>query len=248
MEIDDTNQNRMSAAVRAWMTLQLGKFPGLRESNRKSIEYIFDDEADNYVSEPGFKLPKAMEDQRKLLLGYVRLRVTVDSLSECQYYLRRYPFRDLPVTRSSHVINICEMYFSRCFQFKQQLKAYLNVLETHAPSVFAIGPIMKQFNRAFERELKIRNQIHHHEQFSNTAIERLMLADAAWGENRGEGNCEYRLLTKFWIGEIRDTTCRLEGILEGLAKATLESCTFLSKYNVPPQKLQNEIDKRPLAN
>ena len=240
--LEDTYRNRMATAIRAWMAFELEKYPGWRESNRKKFGCILAMKTEDYDSEPDFTFPKEMEDQRILIVGYLTLTLTVDSLRECQYYLRRFPFRDLPVTRSSHVINVCEMYFSRCYQFKQRLKNYLNALDAQVPVTLSVGPALKQFGKVFDRELKIRNQIHHHNQYSDITIDRFYLQNTAWAKDWLGRDCEYRQLTRFWIGEIRRTVGSLEKILEDIARLTLENCVFLSKFNVPAQRLQKEIE------
>ena len=241
--LEDTFRNRMSAAIRAWMAFVLEKYPGWREMNRKKIGRIFEMRTEESDVEVDFILPEDIEGQRLLVLGYAQLLVTVELLGEYQYYLRRFPFRGLPVTRSRHVTNVCEMYFSRCYQFKQLFKIYLCCLKTQVPNV-DIGRGLKQFDKAFGRELKTRNQIHHREGFSDISIDRLFLQEIAWGKDSPGRDYEYRRATRFWIEEIRLTVGRLEEVLENAAKATLEHCTFLSKFNIPPEQLQEKIDVR----
>ena len=231
--LEDTFHNRMSAAIRAWMAFVLEKYPGWREMKRQEIGYVFEMRTEESDVEVDFVLPEDIEGQRLLVLGYVRLLVTVELLGECQYYLRRFPFRGLPVTRSRHVTNVCEMYFSRCYQFKELFKNYLGCLKAQVPNV-DIGRTLKQFDKAFGRELKTRNQIHHHGGFSDISIDRLFLQETAWRGDSPGRDYEYRRAARFWIEEIRLTVGRFEEVLENVAKATLENCPFLSKFELAP--------------
>lgn len=237
-KLRDTYCNRMSIATREWIKHFYDSNPVWRKYIREKLSNIVFDYSD--FDEKG-TLSQEVEDQRVLIVEYVTLNVMIEEIQHCEYYLRRFPFRGLPVDRSSHVTNICEMYFNKCYQFKERLKRYLNTLKTQVPSL-EVGPAIKMYSRIFDRELRARNAIHHRERFSDVTIERIflyerMLTDVA------VRNQEYRRAASFWIREIQSTILRLNQIVEEVAKTTLEGVSFLSQYNVPPSETAVTIER-----
>ncbi|MDE0000538.1 MAG: hypothetical protein OXQ89_22575 [Rhodospirillaceae bacterium] len=236
----DTYRNRMSIANRQWTKELFERNPSWRKYTREKLSNILLENNRNDFDETG-TLPQEIEHQRVLMLGYITLNVMIEEVQECEYYLRRFPFQDLPVDRSSHVTNICEMYFSKCYQFKERLKQYLNTLKVQVPGL-EVGPVIKQYRRIFERELKVRNAIHHEERFSDLTIEKLFLKEKILADQAVRYD-EYRRVTSFWIREIQATVLRLNQIVEAVAKATIENVSFLSKFNVPPNEIHVTIER-----
>ena len=235
-KLEDTYRNRMSIANRKWIKELYERNPSWRKYTREKLSNILLE--NNDFDETG-TLPQEIENQRVLMLGYITLNVMIEDIQECEYYLRRFPFLDLPVDRSSHVTNICEMYFNKCYQFKDRLKKYLNTLKVQVPGL-EVGPVIKQYSRMFGRELKARNAIHHKDRFSDLTIEKLFLKEKILTDQAVRDH-EYRRVTSFWIREIQATVLRLNQIVEAVAKATIESVSFLSQYNVPPNEVHLTI-------
>ena len=234
----DTYRNRMSIATREWMKEFYEGNPVWRKYIRKKLSSILSETTD---FDETATLPQETENQRELIVGYITLNIMVDDIQECEYYLRRFPFRDLPVDRSSHVTNVCEMYFSKCYQFKERLKKYLNIFKNQVPGL-QVGPVIKQYSRIFERELKSRNAVHHHERFSDLTIEKVFLNEKILTD-LADRDYEYRRATRFWIREIQSTVLTLDQIVEEVAKATLEKVPFLSRFNVPPKEVHVTIKR-----
>ena len=224
-KLKDTYRNRMSIATREWTKEFYERNPIWRKYFRKKLSNILFDTNDFDVKDP---LPKEVEDQRVLIVEYITLNLMIEDIQQCEYYLRRFPFRGLPVDRSSHVANICEMYFNKCYQFKDRLKKYLNTLKAQVPSL-EVGPVIKKYSRIFDRELKARNSIHHRERFSDLTIEKIFLYERM-PTDLAVRDPEYRKATGFWIREIQSTTLRLNQIVEAVAKTTLEDVSFLSQF------------------
>lgn len=234
----DTYRNRMSIATREWTKEFYERNPTWRTYIRKKLSSILWGTTD--FDETGTLTPES-ENQRALVVGYITLNIMVDDIQQCEYYLRRFPFRDLPVDRSSHVTNVCEMYFSKCYQFKERLKQFLNILNAQVPGL-QVGPVIRQYNRIFERELEARNAIHHEEKFSDLTIEKIFLSEKVMTDPAGR-DYEYRRATRFWIREIQSTVIKLNQIIEAVAKATIEHLPFLSQYNVPPNEIHVTIER-----
>ena len=237
-KLKDTYRNRMSIATRQWTKEFHDSNPIWRKHIREKLSYILSETTD---FDDKSALPKEIENQRVLIVGYITLNVMIEDIQQCEYYLRRFPFRGLPVDRSSHVTNICEMYFNKCYQFKDRLKKYLTTLKSQVPGL-EVGSAIKQYNRIFEQELKARNAIHHKEQFSDLTIEKIFLNEKML-TNLAVRDYEYRRATGFWIREIQSTVLILNQIVEAVAKATIERVPFLSQFNVPPNEIQVRIER-----
>ena len=231
-KLRDTYRNRMSMATREWTKQFYDRNPVWRKYIREKLSNIIFETSDS--DEKG-TLPQEVEDQRVLIVEYITLNLMIEEIQQCEYYLRRFPFRGLPVDRSSHVTNICEMYFNKCYQFKDRFKRYLNTLKAQAPSL-EVGPAIRMYSRMFDRELKARNAIHHRERFSDLTIEKIFLYERM-PTDVAVRDYEYRRAARFWIREIQFTILRLNQIVEAVAKTTLEGVSFLSQFNVPPSEI-----------
>lgn len=125
------------------------------------------------------------------------------------------------------------MYFSRFYEMKERLKKHFNALKVAAPQYkIEPGPFIKQFERAFDSEIRARNGIHHHGRFEDLTLDRIFLTesiatsreDAGW---RREHNADYRRLSKEWAERVRQSGIRLDKFMEEVARATLATCDFL---------------------
>lgn len=229
-------RNQMQDCIAKWMRL-LENYPGWREWNRGKIFYTLNFDLENLddQGQSEFTFSQEVEQQRQFIMKYLELRVTIDALRECEYYFRRYPFRELPVTYSGHITNICEMYFSRCYEFKQKLHEYLNALQPLSEEQIPVGDILKAFDKEFKEELRNRNQIHHHRRFSEMGIDRIFLREQFYGQRRSigvlgeaEARREYRRATRNWVSHVRTTADKMDVFLEYVARVTLNSRTFLT--------------------
>jgi hypothetical protein len=133
----------------------LDDYPGWREWRRKRIGHTlhFDDQfpADFEKFEDEFKFSDEVEKQHAVVIQYLGLVDAVSSLKDCEYYFRRYPFRGLPVTRDSHITNVCEMFFGRFYEIKERLKEYFNAVSAVAPRhSLGIGPFIKAYEKEFD--------------------------------------------------------------------------------------------------
>lgn len=238
--MEDTSRIQMREAIVKWIS-RLENYPGWKEFSRAKLGHtLFFDEMDSEDiadSEEDFEFREDIEKERLLIIRYIGLNQTIDSLRECEYYFRRFPFRGLSVTRSNHITNICEMYFSRCYEYKQRLKEYLNTLNEITPGhIDNVGTFLKRFDKEFEQELQIRNRIHHRERFKDISIDRVFLRETLHDADDSEVKkqilkIEYRKVSKQWVQYVRNSGDKMDKFLEVVAKKTLECCKFLSHSN-----------------
>lgn len=232
----ETDRDRMSNAIRVWMG-NLENEPGWKEwrRNRFARTLYFDDPFPLEVQtvENVFVFSDAIEKQHAVVIQYLGLQQTIYSLKECEYYFRRFPFRGLPVTRYGHLTNICEMYFSRFYEFKERMKKYFEAVKAAAPNHgLEIGKFIRLFEKVFDQELRARNSVHHDSRFEDIAIDRVFLTESISlnDQDRGwkrEHMVAYRKVVGEWAQRVRVRGSRMDEFLEAIAKATLSTCAFL---------------------
>lgn len=228
----------MLSAIRLWM-VDLEGYPGWKEWNRQKVRTtLFNaDFPSESVSEGAdqFLFSEEVELQHGVVFQFLGLHSTLNSLRDCEYYFRRYPFHGLPVSHFDHLTNICEMYFGRFYEFRERLKNYLNALNAALPdSKIDIGKFIKQFDKAFDQELRARNSVHHHQRFADLAIDRVFLADTFSAQKPDAGwlaerNAMYRAFTREWVERVRRRSSAVGDFLDATAHATLKFCDFLQK-------------------
>lgn len=216
---------------------RLNATPGWREAKVASLVAAMD--LDGILSEPSdegkpIALPPEMDVQHAVVTRYLELCDLVLSVKSCEYYFRRFPFNGLPVTRHEHLSNICELYFSRIYQFKERLKNLVDAVDVSAPRHgIQFGPFIKRFAKEFDQEIRERNQIHHFQKFVDLDIERVFLTgmhdmvfpNGGW---KAEQRAYYRKVAKEWAQRVRNRGARLDEFLEAVAEALLQGCPFLA--------------------
>lgn len=76
-------------------------------------------------------------------------------MADCEYYYRRFPFYNLPVSKDAHIRYMCEMFFNRIYEFSERMKRCLNAANVViAPKKLNVGSVVKSFARDFKTELK----------------------------------------------------------------------------------------------
>lgn len=232
--MSDTSVVLMSKAISRWL-ITLEQYPGWKEYRRKRASHtLYYDDHFCSTEHPGdFTFPKEIEIQHDVIMTYLEVCQTLDVLKQTEYYFRNYPFRNNEVSKCNHLTNICEMYFNRFYEMKERLKNYFKALKIAAPQFeIEVGSTIKQFERAFDSEIRARNEIHHHRRFEDLALNRIFLTefiaasrgDTGWPQ---EHKACYRRLSKEWAARVRQSGTRLDVFMEEVARATLATCPFL---------------------
>src|SRR3982074_3077021 len=129
--LDETpDVSRLMDRISKWIDTILT--PEFKAYKGKQIGYVLADELEHELGliEPvgDFVFDKDVEAQHKLVMSFLYLHDSGRVLSQCQYYFRRYPFRNLPVMRDDHARNMCEFYFSNIYVARERLKKVLNII------------------------------------------------------------------------------------------------------------------------
>jgi hypothetical protein len=223
----------MLKAISSWMET-LEQLPGWKEHRSKRFSHTLYYEDPFFTKEPpgDFPLPEEIVAQHDVVMTYLGVSQSLNVLKQTEYYFRNYPFRNREVSKFDHLTNTCEMYFSRFYEMKERLKKHFKALTAAAPQyTIEVGPFIKEFEKAFDSELRARNGIHHHGRFEDLALDRIFLTEsiaasrgAGW---RREHNADYRRLSKEWAERVRQSGVRLDAFMEAVARVTLDTCSFL---------------------
>lgn len=236
MPTGNTAQERISNAIRDWMQ-KLQEYPGWGEWRRSQIRYMlnFDDEVRPPTQmREEFKFSPHLETEHAVVISYMELLSTANALRDVEWYFRRYPFSRAPVTRESHLRYCCEMYFSQFYQFRERLRVLSKAVKIAVPDHrLDFGKFIKAFDKEFARELRARNDVHHHEAFDDVAIARIALFELT---DRGyvrdprkrEYQYHYRKAANQWASRTRRRSKTLDQFVEAVADALLKTCPFLT--------------------
>ena len=175
---------------------------------------------------------KREEKENAIVSAYFALASLCGSLKQCEYYFRRYPFKDLPVSHSDHLRNVCEMYFDRIEQFRGRLKILVNSLKNLTDmSDVRYGELIRTYEKHFKWECRQRNLTHHHRRFEYDAIDQLGLIDLLRLSDMApvlpDPAYIYRQESRKWVKRVRAHHDVLVEVVEYAASLVLEKCLFL---------------------
>ncbi len=238
------DKERIWDAIRDFVH-EIESLPGWTEWRRGKMDHVLSCDDPWWLKEgkveiaTEFMFPADIEKKHAVVMGFLRLADSVGALKECEFYFRRYPFKNLPVQRYRHLVNVCEMYFNRFYEIRERIKAVLNAINAViAPQKLDVGKFIKTFDSVFDQEIRARHGVHHRERFDDVALNRLFLAEIM--ENKSErleksSLAEYRRVASEWVKRVRSRGKLMDEFLEVVAKAIVENCDLGSKAKVEGQ-------------
>lgn len=232
--------DRLMKGISKWMS-DLDNYPGWREWSRKKLGKTINFGEPNFgSSEPelgDFVFSDEIDQQHAVVYGYLGLASTVQSLGDLEFYFRRYPFRNLPVSKHAHLSNVCEMYFSRFYEFRERAKNLLNAVnKISVERKIDVGRFMKAFDKFYDSEIRERHRVHHVARFDDIQINKVWLTQLmAQSDQKSRGwesqhRSTYRAASREWAERVKRRSATLEQTQEAIANGILECCSFL----VPP--------------
>ena len=228
---------RLLESIGKW--IEKNTTPEFKDFKHKQIRHTLADELDYKLGLPEmpkeFVFGEAVEKEHALIMSFLYLHQSTEAFSQCEYYFRRFPFRNLPISRHDHLRNMCELYFTMFYVIRSRLKAVLNKLKASCPAHrIDIGAFVKAYDKEFDQELRERNSVHHTIPFSDLNIDRIMLAgmiastegfrDKGWDR---EHLSVYRKSSKEWAGRAKSRNIALQAYIEEVAKVLLNNVSFL---------------------
>lgn len=158
-----------------------------------------------------------------MLTGCLALMTMVSTLRQCEHYFRTRPRAFGDISRADHFRNCCEMYFDRMAQFKDRLKVALNAAKRYNPSMdYNVSNIVKAYDKAFKREIKARNHIHHIGRYDDTRLSQISLIELL---SHGMPDIPrllrlrslVRSLSQDWVDRVHTSADVLDNLLEHVA-------------------------------
>ena len=241
---ETTAHDRLMQCISKWMA-DLNDYPGWREWGRRKIaKTIRFGEPDSGSPEPeleDFVFSDQVDAQHAVIYGYLSIMATVHSTQNLEFYFRRYPFRNLPVSKHEHLSNACEMYFSRFYEFRERARNLLNAVnKTASGRRIDVGAFMKSYDKIYDSELRARHGVHHRDRFDDIQINKVWLTQLVGEgdrESRGwesEHRSTYRAASREWAERVKRRGADLEQTTEAIAQAILDCCPFVVTGDTDP--------------
>jgi hypothetical protein len=182
-----------------------------------------------------FVFPPEIEKEHAVIGAFVGLCQAQKTLSQCEYYFRRFPFDGVSVSRGEHFQNICEFYFSSFYIIRSRIKLTLNNLKVTCPnSKLNVKKFLQAFDKEFHHEIRARHQVHHYASFADREINRISLTGVLsefeniqskfWG---GQHVVAYRKFSKEWSLIARRRAGTMQLFVEAVACGLLTEAEFL---------------------
>lgn len=228
--------------ITKWIGKNLTASSDFQQFTRKKLGMIFvgDDDVDTTVL-PDFVLSAGIAQEHALIMAYLQLYVSHKTLSQCEYYFRRFPFSGLPVSRDDHLKNVCEFYFSLFYIMQERSKDTLNRLKDLCPDsktemTKSIGAYVRLFKKTFADELHQRGRVHHGQGYEDIGLDRIFLTGVL-SDNLSDQLMRnafkfrhasaYKKASKEWGLCARNRARVMQGFLEIVARLILANAAFL---------------------
>lgn len=215
-----------------WVIANLSA-PEFTEFQRKRLEYVLF----NHLTDdlPDFTLAPEIAKEHAVITAVFGVFTSHKTLSQCEYYFRRFPFREAVISRDDHLQNICEFYLSCFYVMKNRIKTTLNNLKIACPSCkLRVGNFVKAFEKEFDDELHARNQINHRKPLDDIGITRISITGMLSGNEdphnkmwRFQHVTAYKRFSKEWSLRARSRALRMQVFIEALSAGILTEAAFL---------------------
>jgi hypothetical protein len=229
------NTRELHQNIVKWINLNLTSSPEFAEFQRKRLEYtVYDDPHEGLAD---FELSAELAGQHAVIIGFLGMQCAQRTLSQCEYYFRRFPFRGLSVSRAEHLQNVCEFYFSSFYIMRSRIKTTLNNLKVACPdSNIRVGILLQAFDKVFDHEIRVRNQVHHHVPFDDIELSRISITGVGSGVEHSEGTwfwrmqhrTAYRRFSRQWSLRARHRAIVMQVFVEAVAHEILAKAAFLT--------------------
>lgn len=239
--LEETNQQKLLRISGEHMSRLLEAEGRRGRAGERINRVLFKDVFGDEPAIEGEEFSPQDQESYAVLQAYFGLALMVTCVEQCQYYFRRYPFRGLPISRTDHLRNCCEMYFDRIVQFRDRLKKVLNFCRSEgAIDASEVRRVLKIFDEAFDWEHRQRNQTHHHDRFDYLELNQLSLAEMV-GTKLPETvqwmikpRRLYRQAANEWVARIRTRVEGLNKVAEYAAELVLR-CPSVTRLEAGEQ-------------
>jgi hypothetical protein len=170
-------------------------------------------------------------------MSFLYVQRVQQTIAQCEYYFRRFPFHGLPVTRDDHLRNMCEFYLSQFYIGEERIDQLIKkTLRRKFPSaVPAFSALLKAYKKQFDRELRARHNITHSAPFDDPSLDRIFLTHILSEDHIDSNNVwkiehllAYRKTSRKWCAEARRQSQFMSPFVDAMARTILENIDFLS--------------------
>jgi hypothetical protein len=231
-EIAFPHTRQLHQNIAKWIATNLNT-PEFHQFKQKQIGLTLSDDLTEGLED--FMLPPALAKEHSVITGFHGMHRAQRTLSQCEYYFRRFPFRGLAISRDEHLQNVCEFYFSLFYIMRGRMKITLNNLKVACPnSDLNVKGFLRHFDKEFDYELRARNRVHHHESFEDRGIDRISITGMLSSSEELQSNIwrwqhrtAYRKFSKEWSLRARHRALRMQVFVEAIALGILTGAAFL---------------------
>lgn len=208
------------------------EYPGFADFQRERFRKILLSDIGPYEPGEDFRFDSNTDKKQDFCLSYLQLLRASMAIKSVEYYFRRYPFHSLPVSHDEHLSNICELFFSRIYQYREKMKNTLNHANKVQKGAISVGPAVRAFDRIFDRELRERHQVHHRVRYEDIDIERLGLLDTLSitekrAELKEEIGFQYRKVCRVRVKRVRSRSRVIDEITNQISAHFNANLAFL---------------------
>ena len=231
-------------AISGWLNRYV-EIPGFKEWKNRSITATIMNgfESTNCSIDP-FPHSEAILSEHAVITAYLDLVTALQDIAEMEYYFRRYPFNNLPVSKSNHLRHMCEAFFSKLYIFGERMTLALNEIDrVITPKKIDVGSVRKAFQKAFKKDLRERHNTHHHFRYRDIEVDQISMIDTlsispnvdATGMARLE-RVAYRRATRDWVLHVNSRTKAASHFVDAVGRAMLTHCDFLDQNDKEPNE------------
>ncbi len=236
METQSKSQ-KLSGIISKWAQ-KLDEIEGWKEWNHKKFQATMRAwDSDSSECPEEFVFPEKIDHQHSVIMSYLELSKSLESLKNLEYYFSKFNFRGSSISRYQHLRYVCELYFGRFYEFRERLKKFFdNLKKVSNLNSDGIGKFIKEYDKRFELEIKERHSIHHNSYFSETKLNKLMILELTFEENNPIYDEVYKLnykrISKEWVERVRLKSKELDNYLNFIASLIISTCDFLKENKV----------------
>lgn len=203
---------------------------------RKRLRFALAEPIEKVDPPDDLVLPPEIEEQNNLILAFLELCQALSVMEQTEYYFRRYPFRNTPVSKYDHMRNTCELFFNMVYVVRERIKKTLNLTRaTGAKPDIDVGAFLKLYDREFAAELKARNISTHQQRFNDVELERIWITHTIhyMDESKLKGwdaehQVAYRSFQRQWAERARRRSKAAKRFVDAVAKGIMVHSEFLA--------------------
>ena len=175
----------------------------------------------------------------KLFRGFSEIYTTVESLRNIEKYVRRFPYRDMRISRLDYLKYHIESYLNEVYILKERMVTYNKVIarayrksENAEQVKKELAQSSKLVSDSLKNIVEVRGTHVHEHRYTDPDLDRLSTLELLSNSDMQEAEIfnsffieEYKKIKKKWINTIRVNNSTVEQIINLFSKTLLECIT-----------------------